>query len=87
MATIEEALHQVKLRLQDQQSKLTSDNRRVRAEFDALWACVEVLAQAVDGRESIEIPDYFGDEQRRLPGATFDRARRAVKPKGKRNSE
>lgn len=78
MATIEEALHLVKLRLQDQQAKLNSDNRQVRAELDALWACVEVLAQAVDGQESIEIPDYFGDSQRRLPGSILKRSRRAI---------
>jgi hypothetical protein len=71
--TIEETLHSIKLRLQDQQSEIGADRElaKVRAELDALWACVEVLAQAVDGREEIEVPNYFGDKKRRFRGARF----------------
>jgi hypothetical protein len=57
----------VKKRLQDQQSKLEKDSSFIyRAELDALWACVEVLAQAIDGHKDIVVPDYFSDPQIRV---------------------
>lgn len=68
--TLEETLHRIKLRLQDQQLRT---DEKYRAELDALWACVEVLAQAADGAEEIEVPDYFGDPKRRLKGGMFRR--------------
>lgn len=70
---IEETLHQVKLRLQDQQAGVGGSRElvQIRAELDALWACVEVLAQAVDGRKEIEVPNYFGDSKNRLRGPRF----------------
>jgi len=75
--TLEETLHQIKMRLKDQQAKLGhgQDLVQVRAELDALWACVEVLAQALDGQENIEVPNYFGDPKRRLRGSVFTRKR------------
>lgn len=71
--TFEATLRQIKLRLQDQQGELTDHDAMRRAEFDALWACVEVLAQAVDGRKEIEIPNYFGDPKRRIKGGLLRR--------------
>lgn len=74
--TLEESLHQIKLRLQDQQEKVRGNtDLQLRAEYDALWACVEVLAQAVDGRDEIEVPNYFGDPSRRIKGGVFRRRR------------
>lgn len=63
------AVEAIKARLQAQQAGIfagrgtTSDKARlaVRAEMDALWAAVEVLAQEVDGAENVVVPDYFGD--------------------------
>jgi hypothetical protein len=74
--TLEETLHSIKLRLRDQQAKTLSAEQTIRAELDALWACVEVLAQAADGREEIEVPNYFGDPKRRLRGSVFRRRKR-----------
>ncbi len=74
--SLEESLHLIKLRLQDQQERVRGNTElQLRAEYDALWACVEVLAQAVDGREEIEVPNYFGDPSRRVKGGIFRRRR------------
>lgn len=61
----------VKARLQGQQELIADaatdgdvlTRRTFRAELDALWACVEVLAQVVDGEapERVSVPDYFVD--------------------------
>lgn len=69
--TLEETLERIKLRLQDQQAKVSGTEIQIRAELDALWACVEVLAQALGGREEIVVPDYFGDSKRRVPRGPF----------------
>lgn len=71
--SLEETMHAIKMRLQDQQSVTANRDRQIRAELDALWACVEVLAQAVDGRAQIEVPNYFGDPKRRVRGGIFRR--------------
>lgn len=71
--SLEETMHAIKMRLQDQQAVTANRDRQIRAELDALWACVEVLAQAADGREQIEVPNYFGDPKRRVRGGIFRR--------------
>lgn len=68
-------MHEVKLRLQAQQGRIHTDAAlidgfdRIRSEMDALWACVEVLAQMIDGQETVNVPDYWQQH--------LDRAERA----------
>ncbi|MRX42338.1 hypothetical protein [Agromyces kandeliae] len=73
--TLVETLQRIKDRLTDQQARTGETLLMQRSEMDALWACVEVRAQAVDGREDIEVPDYFGDPKKRLRGGIFRRSR------------
>lgn len=62
-------VEKIKARLQAQQVGIWSAGGdvegmvrlNVRAEFDALWAVVEVLAQTIDGVDAVTVPDYFAD--------------------------
>lgn len=70
MGEMESLMLEIKKRLQRDQAvirKTNSDNdavrHNIRAELDALWACVEVLAQSNDGRARLSVPDYFGDRK------------------------
>ncbi len=63
---------EIKERLQSQQAIVDSfrgDHARthIRAELDALWECVEVIAQVLDGMppEHAIVRDYFGDSAKR----------------------
>lgn len=74
--TLAATLDNIKQRLQSQQDTLEitlggrdSDNYRqlaVRAELDALWDAVEVLAYLISGVELSRVPirDYFGDRRK-----------------------
>ena len=74
--TLGATLHNIKQRLQSQQDTLEitlggrdSDTYRqlaVRAELDALWDAVEVLACLISGVEISRVPirDYFGDRRK-----------------------
>ena len=74
--TLAATLDNIKQRLQSQQDTLEitlgardSDTYRqlaVRAELDALWDAVEVLAYLVSGVELSRVPvrDYFGDRRK-----------------------
>ena len=73
--TLAATLDNIKQRLQNQQHTLEislggreSDTYRqlaVRAELDALWEAVEVLAALMSGVEISRVPihDYFGDRR------------------------
>ena len=77
--TLGATLDNIKQRLQSQQDTLEitlggrdSDTYRqlaVRAELDALWDAVEVLAYLVSGVELSRVPvrDYFGDRRKSSP--------------------
>jgi len=61
-------VQQVKERLQSQHDGLhhieddgTATRLMVRAEMDALWECVELLAQRLDGVEFPRVRDYFAE--------------------------
>lgn len=43
----------------------SSGNLAFRAEIDALWAGLEVIAQVVDGK-SVRVPDYFSNRRAEL---------------------
>ena len=74
--TLAATLDNIKQRLQSQQHTLEislggreSDTYRqlaVRAELDALWDAVEVLAYVISGTEISRVPirDYFGDRRK-----------------------
>lgn len=74
--TLAATLDNIKQRLQSQQHTLEislggrdSDTYRqlaVRAELDALWDAVEVLAYLISGVELSRVPirDYFGDRRK-----------------------
>lgn len=74
--TLAATLDNIKQRLQSQQDTLEitlggrdSDTYRqlaVRAELDALWDAVEVLAYLISGVELSRVPirDYFGDRRK-----------------------
>lgn len=54
----------IKDRLQDQQAiigRVADDGTlsNIRAELDALWEAVEVLAQVLDGKDEVVVRDYF----------------------------
>lgn len=67
MTTTVDLMDALKKRLQAQQRKMKKNDAYVyRAELDALWACVEVLAQAVDGKSSVIVPDYFSDPETQI---------------------
>lgn len=66
-------MQQLKDRLQSQHDGLahvedddSAGRLMVRAELDALWACVEVLAQRLDGVEEPVARDYFAETRRGL---------------------
>ncbi|WP_396645388.1 hypothetical protein [Microbacterium sp.] len=70
MGAMTAALAHIKARMQAQQTGIFADRGGAidsqvrlaqRAEFDALWAAVEVLAQEVDGTHDVVVPDYFAD--------------------------
>lgn len=61
-------VQQVKERLQSQHDGLhliedggKATRLMVRAEMDALWECVELLAQRLDGVEVPQVRDYFAE--------------------------
>lgn len=68
----ESVVHAIKLRLKEQQSAIGTNSKDetarlvIRAELDALWACVEVLAQRIDGKPQgeIEVRDYWSESDR-----------------------
>lgn len=74
--TLAATLDNIKQRLQSQQHTLEislggreSDTYRqlaVRAELDALWEAVEVLAYLISGTEISRVPirDYFGERRK-----------------------
>lgn len=73
--TLGTVLRTIKAQLQDDQAlifkTLGNDSEEAgriafRAELDALWGCVEVIAQVIDKREDVVIPDHFRDRRRRL---------------------
>lgn len=73
--TLAATLDNIKQRLQSQQHTLeislggresdTYQQLAVRAELDALWEAVEVLAYVISGVEISRVPirDYFGDRR------------------------
>lgn len=74
--TLAATLDNIKQRLQSQQHTLeislggresdTYQQLAVRAELDALWDAVEVLAYLISGVELSRVPvrDYFGDRRK-----------------------
>lgn len=74
--TLAATLDNIKQRLQSQQHTLeislggresdTYQQLAVRAELDALWEAVEVLAYLISGVELSRVPirDYFGDRRK-----------------------
>lgn len=82
---IKSVISDIKKRLQDQQAVLgraASDDDyvrlAVRAEQDALWSAVEVLAQILDGADisDVVIRNYFTDRPVIAPRKSRFRARR-----------
>ncbi|MFJ4160252.1 hypothetical protein [Microbacterium testaceum] len=62
-----ELMGKLKERLQEQQAEIPEGERgsalrHQRAELDTLWACVEVLAQLIDGDRNVIVPDYHADK-------------------------
>jgi hypothetical protein len=73
MPELVDTMAAIKQRLQSQQKALQVASRgdesaflMLRAEMDALWACVEVLAQAADGRDPVIVPEYFSRKAEEL---------------------
>jgi len=57
----------IRTRLQGQQAKLDRGSNQVyRAELDALWAAVEVLAQLASGQSKVVVPDWFSTNDKTL---------------------
>ena len=62
-----DAVNAIRTRLQGQQAKLgKSSNQVYRAELDALWAAVEVLAQIASGQSKVVVPDWFSTSDKTL---------------------
>lgn len=62
----------LKERLQQQQDAIVEEHgnqsqRIFRAELDTLWACVEVLAQLVDGKRDVVVPNWFAEKAITVP--------------------
>ena len=62
-----DVVNAIRTRLQGQQAKLDQGSNHVyRAELDALWAAVEVLAQLASGQSKVVVPDWFSTNDKTL---------------------
>jgi len=62
----------LKDRLQQQQAAIiekegSTSQQIYRAELDTLWACVEVLAQLMDGKRDVIVPNWFAENRITIP--------------------
>jgi len=72
-ADVSDVVAAIKARLQDQQAIIRRQHKlkdldyvvaEMRAEMDALWAAVEVVAHRLD-RRAIQVRDYYAESARR----------------------